>query len=82
MTRITSEMRQSIIAEVIGGDPAAAVARRYGVSDDTVLRLRDGHREANPCGRWPALRADAFEDDPRACRPMPGRVIMGLRRVA
>lgn len=65
MRAYSADLRSRVLAAILGGQPPAAVAERFGVSASWARRVRQRHRDGGevgprPRGRRPqALRTDA-----------------------
>ena len=65
MRAYSADLRSRVLAAVVGGQPPAAVAERFGVSASWVRRVRQRHRDGGETGprprgrRTPALAAQA-----------------------
>jgi hypothetical protein len=79
MKPISDEKRAAMIAALESGERPYIVGQRFRMRIGTLFDLVGWGPK---WGTWPDMPADAFEDDPRACRPMPGRPILGLRWVS
>lgn len=92
---VSDSIREALIAELLSPTRPAyrTLAATHGISRGYIERLaaqlRDEGRmtvepvEPKPTPEtpdpWAMLPPDAFQDDPRACRPMVGRPILHLR---
>lgn len=57
----SADLRQRVLAAVVGGHPPAAVAARFGVSASWVRRVRPRHRDGGATGPRPDATLTALK---------------------